>query len=386
MSRLRLPRSLPCGRALAVQATLAVVAIVSLVVLVQRNRGEFAALPSVARDADAGWLTLAVGCEALALATVVERSRRVLRRLGHPLGWGMLARATLRRRAVATILPGGSAPAAVLYTRDLGAVGVPANDAVYSIGLVGIASTLGTVAVLVPGFFLPLAFAGGPRMTAILGAAALATGLVGLGCRRALLRLLPGRGPRRLRAFVADARAHGIRPRDLAGPVALAVAGNAAGIAGYYAALRAVHLQPALESAATARVVGSMATYLAPVFQGTGVVEGSMTAVLQRAGDGGGLALAGTLLYRLVQVWLPAAIGLALLARLPALPKPRRALVPAGVAAALALAVVAAGLVAPPDVDAAAGVPPVGLAAIAIALLAVSTAARRGRLAVRSPR
>lgn len=346
-------RSLPCRRVLVVHALLAALTLLSLTVLVLRNRAEFARTPRVALDAHPAWLAVALACEAIAFLTVVERSRWLLRRLGHRLDRRFLLRANLRRRALSTVVPCGSAPAAVLYTRDLAAARVPANDALYAIALAGIAGTAGTVAVLVPILGLLVLPAGGEVVAVRAGLlVALAVSVVLLLRRtRAGSRLVARYAPRRLRAFLVDARGHGIRPRDLAWPVAFAVAGNLAGIGGFYAALRAVRLQPGLEAAATARVVGSVATFLAPFFQGSGVVEGSMTAVLDRAGDDGGLALAGTLLYRLVQVWLPALLGLSLFASLPALPS-RRVLAPAGIAAALALAAAATTLAEPPDLDA----------------------------------
>jgi hypothetical protein len=44
-----------------------------------------------------------------------------------------------------------------------------------------------------------------------------------------------------------------------------------------------------------------------------------MTAVLQHSGEATNSALAGAMLFRLVQVWLPVAVGLAFLLKMPRL-------------------------------------------------------------------
>jgi hypothetical protein len=65
------------------------------------------------------------------------------------------------------------------------------------------------------------------------------------------------------------------------------------------------------------RAIGALSAHLSPVFQGSGLVESSMTGVLQNAGQPAEGALAATLLFRLIQVWIPVSIGLALLPAYP---------------------------------------------------------------------
>jgi hypothetical protein len=200
-------------------------------------------------------------------------------------------------------------------------VNVTADDAVYSIALNGLAGTIGTIAVLLPVLLLPMSGSLGIIQVVLLFCFlifSMSTGLL-LCQARWIPTWLTSRLPRRGVSFLDSVRAHEVRLRDLLVPVQLAIVSNAAGFVALYASLRAVHQHPPFATLMATRAVGNLSGHLAPVFQGSGLVEGSMTTMLHHAGTPVSMALAGTLLFRVVQVWLPVTIGLALLPTYPAL-------------------------------------------------------------------
>jgi uncharacterized protein (TIRG00374 family) len=284
-----------------------------------KSRSGMSTIPAVFQSANTNWIGVAVLSEVAALGLIVARSRLILARLGHHLSWPTLLVAFLRRKAVSAILPGGGAPAAVVFARDLKRVNVPADDAIYSIALSGFAGTLGTGAVLLPVLLIPLGLTGGRGMGVL--SALLLCMLLGISVLTSFAmcqvnwipRRIAARAPKRFSHFVESVRAHNVRLRDLVFPVQLAIASNAAGVFALYASLRAVHQVPSFATLMTTRAIGALSSRLAPVFQGSGLVESSMMGVLQNSGQSAEGALAATLLFRLIQVWIPVSIGLTLL-------------------------------------------------------------------------
>lgn len=288
-----------------------------------KSRSGMSNIPAVFQSANTTWIGVAVVSEVVALGLIVARSRLILRRLGHDLGWSILLRAYLRRKAVSAVVPGGGAPAAVVFTRDLARVNVPADDAIYSIALNGFTGTLGTGAVLLPVLLVPLGLTGGSGMGVL--SALLLFMLLGISVLTSFAmcqvnwipRRIAARAPKRFSCFLESVRDHDVRLRDLVLPVQLAIASNAAGVLALYASLRAVHQVPSFATLMTTRAIGALSSHLSPVFQGSGLVEGSMMGVLQNAGQSAEGALAATLLFRLIQVWIPVSIGLVLLPAYP---------------------------------------------------------------------
>ncbi|HQY32090.1 MAG TPA: phosphatidylglycerol lysyltransferase domain-containing protein, partial [Thermomicrobiales bacterium] len=73
-----------------------------------------------------------------------------------------------------------------------------------------------------------------------------------------------------------------------------------------------IHVSGGLGVAAAGYVVGSIFLLVSPILQGIGLVEVSMTVILQRLGLSSSEALGTTLLYRMGDTWGPLAIGIAL--------------------------------------------------------------------------
>ena len=75
--------------------------------IVAKSRHEFRAAIDSALSADLRWISFAVICQAAALTLIAVNYRQILARLGHRMSWRFMARAHLRRHAVATLAPLG---------------------------------------------------------------------------------------------------------------------------------------------------------------------------------------------------------------------------------------------------------------------------------------
>lgn len=126
---------------------------------------------------------------------------------------------------------------------------------------------------------------------------------------------LPERIERRLPDAVHSARdqirSMTVRPSHLVPSLMISLMADLAGAAGVWIALHAVGEPSTIMVAMAAYVVGTLMLLAAPVFQGIGFVEASMTVAMQQMGVPLEQALAATLLYRVVDTWLPVVIGAA---------------------------------------------------------------------------
>ncbi len=262
------------------------------------------------------WIGLALGGQIGTLFLVAGKYRLLLRRLGHRIGMRTLVRCQVRRFVVTTVVPFGAAPSIYVLVRDLGDEGVPASDSIFAALLYGIIGKLTFFFVTLPlliWFFTTT----GARFHfpatgfALPAAAALLLGALAWFSREVLASLpIVRRWSPKLRHTIDSIRAHGIRPRDLAGPLALSVAVNATGALTLFSCLRAVGAHAPLSTVVAGRSVATAAGMAMPVFHGAGAIELAMTGAFHRAGATVSAALAAALLYRIAQFWLPLTLGL----------------------------------------------------------------------------
>src|SRR5262249_53055339 len=100
--------------------------------------------------------------------------------------------------------------------------------------------------------------------------------------------------------------------RDLITPVALAVVTRLGSIAILYAALRAVGGSAPAGVVVFAYCAGLLASIAVPVLQGAGAVESTVALGLTRGGVPAEVAIGTALLWRLLEFWIPLALGLLL--------------------------------------------------------------------------
>ncbi|MBN9495076.1 lysylphosphatidylglycerol synthetase family protein, partial [bacterium] len=226
-----------------------------------------------------------------------------------------------QRHILSTIAPGGGPGSFLIAVRRWAEFGVTADDVILASVLYSLLGYSTFCIFIAPVLVWLLMHHAAPPFV-IFGAIALVVIVVALFLFVTWLisghhipawldRLLP----KRVTDFVHQSRAHGLTSRHLLEPMALTYLIDASGAGMLWVCLRAVGVEATFWQAASGYTVGTLFLMLAPVFQGIGLVEVSMTVALERLGIGKAQALAATVLYRVGELWLPLITGVAFQAR-----------------------------------------------------------------------
>jgi uncharacterized membrane protein YbhN (UPF0104 family) len=134
-------------------------------------------------------------------------------------------------------------------------------------------------------------------------------------------RRLPRWARGRVQQFITNFAEHGLRPVDLLPPMMLALLIRVAVVAVLWACLEALGISPSLDTMLNTYFASLLASTIIPVFGGAGAVEAVSIVALRQAGIPSEIAIGATLLWRLIDLWIPVGIGLLLHARaeLPAI-------------------------------------------------------------------
>lgn len=304
--------------------------IVALVaVFAVRQRSDLVEAGQTLGDARVEWLLGIALCQSLAFALTALSYQRLLRRLGHRLPVARLASLYLQRQMVGTVTPFGGPASLYVFLRGLARDGVSPADGLLLSGLRTATGHLSFVLLLLPVVLLTrpsqMVLAATGALVVVVGLIVWATLLVVRG--DGAPAWLAGRLPARLHAYAEQACRHQVAPWHLAGPTLLALLANLASAGMLYASLHAVGENPALHVPLIGFVLGNLFMLIAPVFQGFGVVELTMVLALQQSGIPAAAALGATILFRLGDLWLPLAVGVAtqVAGRLDSSPALRRA-------------------------------------------------------------
>jgi putative heme transporter len=289
------------------------------------KRGEFAAAWRQLGSASPGWVALAIGAESLSLLAFAWLQHRVLQLSGTAIPMPGLFALALANDAIASTVPGEPAVSSAYRYRYYRRRGASAASAGWAIFSTLIALAIGMSLVLLLGVTVALA-----GSTSVASAGVTIVGLVivvGAGAvliRRDLVIGLAGaavRGLRRVTGHPRDslaARVQGtlarmreipLSRRSTSGIVMIAAAVWFADFLCLVCSFRAVHSgipwHGVLVAYGVAQVVGSL-----PVVPGgLGLIEGSLTVVLVAYGAGRIPAVSAVLAFRIVNFWVPIAIG-----------------------------------------------------------------------------
>jgi phosphatidylglycerol lysyltransferase len=286
-----------------------------------RQRHELDTTIDQLRTADVRW-TLVVLASALAMhATYTITLSTIFATLGRRIPLRPALETYAERQTVATVVPFGALPSVVTLARRYAPYGVTTNDAIFAVVIYSLLGHGSFLAFMTPTLVYLIAHG---VLTGVMAISAGAFVIILIGIATVVSRLARGqalpawlerRVPASVPAFLVSSRSHRIAPRLLAKPFLLALTADCLGAIGVFAAIQAVGHNATIGAAAAGYVVGTLFLLIAPMFQGLGLVEVSMTLALQQLGVPIGHALGATLLYRLGEVWLPVIFGIALHAR-----------------------------------------------------------------------
>lgn len=282
-----------------------------------RNASDIGHAVVVLRTASLWWLVAVLIVAALMHLDFTLVQSAILRALGFRIPLPVAIRTYAERQTAATVIPFGAASSLVMMTRQFNAYGVTNPVAVMSFALYSLIGYLTFALVLIPVLIWMIVHGTASGVIEIAAAVLLAVLIAAIALfawvmRRGILpQPLQARAPERLAAFIDELRANRVQTRSLILPGALALAGDLLGPLCLYLSLRAAHVQPSIGVVAAGYAVGTLFVLVAPIFQGLGIVELSMTVMLQQLGVPVSAALGATLLYRMGEVWLPVVFGVA---------------------------------------------------------------------------
>lgn len=295
--------------------------IAMIAIFVWNQRGEIRAMTGTLRHAHLAWVLLMFGAAIVLHLTFAFTQTSLLKQLGHRIPIWPTITTYAERQTVATVVPFGQAPAFVVLARRFARFGVTNDDAVFSVLLYSIIGYASFAAFLIP-VLIWLGLQGTVTRLILLAAAVLIALVILVAVM--FIQVLRGGGlpswidiriPQRVREFIVAAREHNLGLVHLLPSIVLSFLGDFAGIACLFVALKAVGAEATIGAAVAGYTIGTLFLLVAPLFQGLGVVELSMTLLLQQLGISAPQALGATLLYRLGETWFPVMIGIALQAR-----------------------------------------------------------------------
>ncbi len=262
-------------------------------------------LPSLTVKALA-WLALALLFELLAKAMFAALFRMELGAVGHPVSWRGAIAASLTGSAVARLVPAGGAltPSTMAW-----AVRDEENDAAGA----AMRATMLTYAALliITGLGLAWMATEGPHPVVFAGAVILATMLIVAGVivvtGAAWLDRVVDWLPRRLANYLRPTASGGRVTPTEASLAAFRILAEAAVLWSALAAF-GIFLTPSevLVAHGLSMVIGG----LPGLPGGLGIVEGGLVGILSLYGLSAGVMVAPVLVYRVVDYWIPAGVGL----------------------------------------------------------------------------
>lgn len=294
-----------------------------------------AEVTSALRDAERGWLALAIAAELAAIAMFARQQRRLLTAFGVPMPRHRALALAFSRSAIAISLPAGSAMSAAYAFKQFRTNGASRRTAATVMVLSGMLSVAALAMLYASGALAAAALTLGnawhdhPALTRV--CAVLTLGLlifVGLFAwqsnwqihssrPRAHASLLSGLAPRwpRLAGVlvpVADAvsSSRAVPGRHWALALAAALTNWLADLLCLYAATRAFDLPLDLIELGAIYLTVQIVRQIPLTPGGIGVIELSLLAGLISAGAGEGAAAATVLVYRLLSCWLIIPVGL----------------------------------------------------------------------------
>ncbi len=270
-----------------------------------KNRGEVRAVAHAFRQAHPAYLIIAF---VAAIVTVVAQAQAI--RLAYVsieknvTLWECIS-LYLKRFFLSPFIPGGFSVAQYTLTKDLAHYEMKQSEHAFASTAYVIVSMSSYLILLVPTVLLAsntlssnqgrtteIAYA--LVMLVLIGA------LVGVLFRRTILQ--------RIRKWVAPHVGHfHSTPLYKAFGVCLLV--DISGILMLWSAIRSIDAQISIPVAAGAYIITILVLTISPLFQGILVVESVLTFFLTQAGVPAGDALAGTLIFRGFQLWLPLIVG-----------------------------------------------------------------------------
>lgn len=264
---------------------------------------------------DPRWAFVMIVMQLSTVALVTGKWRMLFRRLGVYLPAQTVLGAYLRRHLIGTVVPLGGPAGLVHFVRDLGKHRVSSGTVLHASVLASLVNQVAFALYLVAALAW-LAISGKATGTVLIATIVVAALVIAafvsvsvLLKRAELPRVLTDRLPARVLKPISEIRANGVRFHHIALALPFAIAVNIAGVALLAVALMVVGQHPVITTVLSARVASSISGLMLPVMQGGGAVEVTMVGTLHAGGVPLPQAVAAMVVFRIVQFWIPIALG-----------------------------------------------------------------------------
>lgn len=299
---------------------MALVSLAILAVLVLKAhsaRRDFVSAFERIRLSDLPWLAVAAAAEFLSLACYSAAQQRLLRAGGSRLRYRTVLVLTVAATGITAVVPGGVVPASGWLITQFRLRKVPVRLALWAVLAGGFVATVSILALLLVG--AGLAGVGHPVVLAVTGAVLVGGSAGFVAAVHHVDRLERFLSLHHIRRGVRVAHWICRHACDLV-QFRVGLVGGAS-VFGYsilnwlldtaclLAAFAAVGLPVPWRAALFAYAVSQVASSLVPLPAGIGVVEGGLVGVLTATGTPAGEALAGIVVYRIINYWAVAGVG-----------------------------------------------------------------------------
>ena len=228
------------------------------------------------------------------------------------VGDGMLL--FLKRNFVSVFLPAGGVSSLAFFSGDIQKKGVSQSQINYASSIYGFVGILSVLIIAIPVFVYAVlkGTIGSGEWFSLLAVALLLT-VVYLffksvvrkkAAYRYLVKYIPA-----AQVYVSEFASNQIERKHFMATLYYSLMIEVIGVVHVYIAMLALHLNVSWISAVVGYVVAVVFLVISPFLRGLGAVEASMTFIMIRLGYAGSAAVSITLIYRLMEFWVPLALG-----------------------------------------------------------------------------
>lgn len=264
----------------------------------------------------ANWIWIALGCLLSVIYIFVHGMmyRSSFASVGSNVSINDGALLYLKRNFVSVFLPAGGVSSLAFFSGDIEKKGVAQSQINFASSIYGFVGILSVVIIAVPVFIYAI-FEGSIGYGEWFGLVAVFVLIISIyllydsvikrgGAYRFVARYIPG-----IEVYADDFRNNAIERESFLKTLGYSILIEVIGVLHIYIAMLALNINPSVVNALIGYIIGVVFLIISPFLRGLGAVEASMTFMLIRLGYSEAVAVSITLVYRLMEFWIPMLLG-----------------------------------------------------------------------------
>jgi phosphatidylglycerol lysyltransferase len=220
----------------------------------------------------------------------------------------------LKRNFVSVFLPAGGVSSLAFFSSDIEKKGVNKSQINFASSIYGFVGILSVVVIAIPVFMYGIlqGAIGKGEWLGLIAVVLLIAALFGLyksvitkgTLYGILIKYVPV-----VEVYSAEFRNNKIERKHFLATLVFSLLIEVVGILHIYIAMLTLHLNPSLMTAMLSYIVAVVFLIISPFLRGLGAVEASMSFILIKLGYAPAIAVSITLIYRLMEFWMPMVLG-----------------------------------------------------------------------------